>query len=53
MKLLIQPRDGVAPLLAAIKKARKTIEIVIFRFNRDDVERALHTAIGRGVQYTR
>ena len=50
MKLLIQPRDGVAPLLAAIKKARKSIELVIFRFNRDDIERALHAAVGRGVK---
>jgi len=49
MKLLIQPRDGVAPVLTAIKRAKKTIEIVIFRFDRDDVERALHAAIGRGV----
>jgi cardiolipin synthase len=49
MKLLIQPRDGVAPLLAAIKKATKSIEIVIFRFNRDDIERALHAAVARGV----
>jgi cardiolipin synthase len=50
MKLLIQPRDGVAPLIAAIKKARKSIEVVIFRFNRHDIEQALHAAVGRGVQ---
>jgi cardiolipin synthase A/B len=50
MKLLIQPRDGIAPLIAAIKKARKSIELVIFRFNRHDIERALHAAVGRGVQ---
>jgi len=50
MKLLIQPRDGVAPLIAEIKKAKKSIELVIFRFNRDDIERELHTAMTRGVQ---
>jgi phosphatidylserine/phosphatidylglycerophosphate/cardiolipin synthase-like enzyme len=49
MKLLIQPRDGVAPLIAAIKKARKSIEVVIFRFDRNDIERALHAAVERGV----
>ncbi len=49
MKLLVQPRDGVAPVLAAIKSAKTSIEIVIFRFNRDDIERALHAAVGRGV----
>jgi phosphatidylserine/phosphatidylglycerophosphate/cardiolipin synthase-like enzyme len=49
MKLLIQPRDGVGPLIAAMKSATKSIELVIFRFNRDDIERALHAAVGRGV----
>ncbi|HEY6210901.1 MAG TPA: phospholipase D-like domain-containing protein [Vicinamibacterales bacterium] len=49
MKLLIQPRDGVAPLIAAINKATKSVELVIFRFNRHDVERALHAAVARGV----
>jgi phosphatidylserine/phosphatidylglycerophosphate/cardiolipin synthase-like enzyme len=49
MKLLIQPRDGSAPLIAAIKKAKKSIELVIFRFNRHDIERALEEAVGRGV----
>jgi cardiolipin synthase A/B len=50
MKLLIQPRDGVSPLVAAIKKARKSIELVIFRFDVHDLERALQAAVGRGVQ---
>src|SRR4029077_8757556 len=49
MRLLITPRDGAAPILAAIKRATKSIEIVIFRFNRHDIERALHAAVGRGV----
>jgi phosphatidylserine/phosphatidylglycerophosphate/cardiolipin synthase-like enzyme len=50
MKLLIQPRDGIAPLIAAIKKARKRIELVIFRFDTEDLEQALQAAVGRGVQ---
>jgi phosphatidylserine/phosphatidylglycerophosphate/cardiolipin synthase-like enzyme len=50
MKLLIQPRDGVASMIAAVNQARKSIELVIFRFNRDDIEQALHAAIERGVQ---
>lgn len=49
MKLLIQPRDSAAPLLAAIRKARTSIEIVIFRFDSRDIEQALHAAMGRGV----
>ena len=34
MKLIIQPDDGITPLLLAIKKAKKTIDVVIFRFDR-------------------
>ena len=49
MKLLIQPEDGIAPLLAAIKKARKSIDVVIFRFDRADLEVELKAAVGRGV----
>ena len=49
MQVIIQPQDGVAPLLRAIKRARKTLDIVIFRFDIDAVEEALTKAIGRGV----
>lgn len=49
MKLLVQPRDGVAPLIAAIRSAKRSIELVIFRFNRHDIEHALHAAVARGV----
>ena len=49
MRLLVQPDDGIAPIVAAIKSAKKTIEIVIFRFDRRDIENALKAAVGRGV----
>ena len=49
MKLIVQPDDGVKPVVEAIKKARKSIDIVIFRFDRQEVEKALHAAVGRGV----
>jgi len=49
VKLIIQPHDGIAPLLAAIKGARKSIEIVIFRFDQKEIETALEAAVGRGV----
>jgi phosphatidylserine/phosphatidylglycerophosphate/cardiolipin synthase-like enzyme len=52
MKLMVEPADGVAPLLAAIKKARKSIEIAIFRFDRKDIEAALKAAAARGVRVT-
>ena len=50
MKLIIEPTDGVAPLLSAIKSAKKSIEIAIFRFDRKDVEMALKAAADRGVK---
>ena len=49
MKLLTQPEDGVAPLVAAITKAKKSVDIVIFRFDRAEIERALKAAAKRGV----
>lgn len=49
MKLIIQPDDGLAPLLRAVKAARKTINIVIFRFDRLELEEALEAAVARGV----
>ena len=50
MKLIIEPTDSVAPLLSAIKSAKKSIEIAIFRFDRKDVEMALKAAADRGVK---
>jgi hypothetical protein len=32
--LITQPDSGLTPLLKAIKRARKAIDIVIFRFDR-------------------
>jgi len=52
VKLIIEPADGVAPLLAALKSAKKSVEIAIFRFDRRDVETALKAAAERGVKVT-
>jgi cardiolipin synthase A/B len=49
LKLLIQPGDGVSRLLKGIKKAKRSVEIVIFRFDRDEIERAMVEAVDRGV----
>lgn len=49
MKLIIQPDAGIVPAVEAIKKARKTIDVVIFRFDLDPVEKALADAVQRGV----
>jgi len=50
VKLIYQPRDGAAPLLTAIKKAKKSIDIAIFRFDRTDIEAELRAAAARGVK---
>jgi phosphatidylserine/phosphatidylglycerophosphate/cardiolipin synthase-like enzyme len=52
VKLIIQPADGSAPVLAAIKSARKTVEIAIFRFDHKAIEAALMAAAARGVRVT-
>jgi len=49
VKLIIQPDDGIAPLLKAVRGAKKTIDIVIFRFDRAELEKALKAAVQRGV----
>ena len=41
MKLIIQPEAGAVPIVKAIKTARKKIDIFIFRFDRDEIEKAL------------
>jgi cardiolipin synthase A/B len=52
VKLIIQPEDSVAPLLSAIKGAKKRIDIAIFRADRKDIENALNAAAARGVKVT-
>jgi phosphatidylserine/phosphatidylglycerophosphate/cardiolipin synthase-like enzyme len=52
VKLIIEPIDGVAPLLSAINNAKKSVEIAIFRFDRKDVATALKAAADRGVRVT-
>ena len=49
MKLIIQPDAGVGPIVQAIRTARKKIDIFIFRFDRDEIEKALGSAVQRGV----
>jgi phosphatidylserine/phosphatidylglycerophosphate/cardiolipin synthase-like enzyme len=49
MKLLIQPDAGITPILTAIKKAKRQVELVIFRFDLVELEKALEAAVARGV----
>ena len=49
MKLIVQPDAGVTPIVTAIKLAKKTIDIMIFRLDRPKITRALEAAVARGV----
>lgn len=49
MKLLTQPGSGVKPLVDAINRAKSSVQIVIFRFDRREIEKALVGAAKRGV----
>ena len=46
---MIQPRDGIAPLIAGIKSAKKSIDILIFRMDWKELETALKAASAKGV----
>ncbi len=49
LKLMTQPGDGIDWLVKGIGKARKSVEIMIFRFDRAEIEQALEQAAERGV----
>jgi cardiolipin synthase A/B len=49
MRLIVQPDEGAAPLIRAIRNARKSVDAVIFRFDLAPIEQALKGAVGRGV----
>lgn len=50
MKLIVQPDAGVRPLVEAIQRARRSVSICIFRFDRAEIELALEHAVVRGVR---
>jgi phosphatidylserine/phosphatidylglycerophosphate/cardiolipin synthase-like enzyme len=50
MKLIVQPDAGIAPIVAAIKQAKRSIDILIFRLDRPEIARALEAAVVRGVR---
>src|SRR3954453_13870096 len=50
MKLIVQPDAGIAPIVTAIKQAKKSIDILIFRLDRFEIAHALGAAVARGVR---
>jgi phosphatidylserine/phosphatidylglycerophosphate/cardiolipin synthase-like enzyme len=49
-KVIIQPADGIEPLLDAIGNAKQSIEIIIYRLDRLEIEQALIEAVRRGLK---
>jgi phosphatidylserine/phosphatidylglycerophosphate/cardiolipin synthase-like enzyme len=50
MNLIVQPNDGLTPILSAIKKAKTSIDLMIFRFDNPDLQKALEQAVLRGIK---
>jgi cardiolipin synthase A/B len=49
MRVIIQPRDGIEPLIEGIGQAKTSVEIIIYRLDRLEIEQALIEAAARGV----
>jgi phosphatidylserine/phosphatidylglycerophosphate/cardiolipin synthase-like enzyme len=49
VKLIVEPDAGIVPIISAIKQAKKSIDILIFRLDRGEIARALCAAVTRGV----
>lgn len=50
MKLIIEPDNGVAPLLAMVKSARERVDMAVFRFDHREIEKTLKTTASSGVK---
>ena len=50
MNLIIQPEAGLAPVVRGIQRARRTVDLAIFRLDRKEIEKALGAAVQRGVR---
>src|SRR5262245_39490627 len=49
MNLLVLPDDGLAAVTGAIRKAKQSVRVTIFRCDLREVEKALAAAVARGV----
>jgi phosphatidylserine/phosphatidylglycerophosphate/cardiolipin synthase-like enzyme len=50
IEIIVQPRDGIEPLIEAIKGAQQSIELTVYRADRLEIEQALVDAAERGVR---
>jgi phosphatidylserine/phosphatidylglycerophosphate/cardiolipin synthase-like enzyme len=49
MQVIIQPRDGIEPFLAGIRQAEESVEVILYRLDRLEIEQELVVAAARGV----
>jgi phosphatidylserine/phosphatidylglycerophosphate/cardiolipin synthase-like enzyme len=49
VELIVQPNDGIKPVLAAIENAQKSLDLIIFRFDLKALEKAVTAAVKRSV----
>jgi len=49
MRLIVLPEDGVVPMVAAIRSAKKTLDMPIFRLDHIEMDKAIKSAVKRGV----
>jgi cardiolipin synthase len=49
VELIVQPDDGIRPVLEVIENAQKSVDVMIFRFDLKPMEKALVAARERGV----
>ena len=49
MDLIVQPADGLTPLLDSINGAKEAVDLLIFRFDLKAIEKAAEAAASRGV----
>jgi phosphatidylserine/phosphatidylglycerophosphate/cardiolipin synthase-like enzyme len=49
MQVIIQPRDGIEPFLEGIRQAEESVEVILYRLDRLEIEQELVVAAARGV----
>ena len=50
VELIVEPDDGVAPILNAIRHSKECLDITIFRFDHRGIAEAIAEAVTRGVR---
>jgi cardiolipin synthase len=49
VELIVQPADGIKPILDTVEHAAKSLDLIIFRFDLKPLEKALEAAVKRGI----